>query len=138
MTPDEMDKIFADHCAAEFGKDVPAILDTLADDVEHDVVGDPAGVLHDRELIAKRYAAVFAGSTDSSLETLHRYHGEDFFVDDSLYRATITGDFMGIPGRNRQLTVRMLHVCEVREGRISRENVWMDGGAVVAQLSAPD
>ncbi len=31
----------------------------------------------------------------------------------------------------------MLHVFEFRDGKISRENVWLDGGAVVAQLTAP-
>lgn len=54
------------------------------------------------------------------------------------YRSTIAamgGRFIGMPGRNRQMTVRMLHVCEVRNGKISRENVWMDAGAAVAQLS---
>jgi hypothetical protein len=30
----------------------------------------------------------------------------------------------------------MLHVWEFRDGRISRENVWIDGGSVIAQLSA--
>jgi hypothetical protein len=30
----------------------------------------------------------------------------------------------------------MLHVWEFRDGRISRENVWIDGGSVIAQLTA--
>jgi hypothetical protein len=30
----------------------------------------------------------------------------------------------------------MLHVWEFRDGRISRENVWLNGGAIVAQLTA--
>jgi hypothetical protein len=29
----------------------------------------------------------------------------------------------------------VLHVCETRDGLISRENVWMDTAAIVAQLS---
>jgi len=29
-------------------------------------------------------------------------------------------------------------VWEFRDGLISRENVWLDGGAVIAQLTAPD
>jgi hypothetical protein len=31
----------------------------------------------------------------------------------------------------------MLHVFEFAGGRISRENVWLDGGAIAAQLTAP-
>jgi hypothetical protein len=29
-----------------------------------------------------------------------------------------------------------LHVWEFRDGRISRENVWIDGGSAMAQLTA--
>jgi hypothetical protein len=32
---------------------------------------------------------------------------------------------------------RMLHVFEFRGDAISRENVWLDAGAIVAQLTAP-
>ena len=135
MTPDEMDEVFARHCAAEIAKDVDAILDTLSDHVEHDVVGDPSGVLHDRALIGKRYAETFAALEDTALTTLHRYHGDGFFVDDSMLSARVVADFMGVPGRNRPINVRMLHVCEFRDGKISRENVWLDGAAVTAQLA---
>jgi hypothetical protein len=31
----------------------------------------------------------------------------------------------------------MLHVWEFKDGRMSRENVWLDGDAIVAQLTAP-
>ena len=77
MTPEEMDEVFAQHCAAEAANDVDAILATLADDIEHDVVGDPNGVLHDRGLIAKRYAENMSTLEDSSMKTLHRHHGAD-------------------------------------------------------------
>lgn len=30
----------------------------------------------------------------------------------------------------------MLHVWEFKDGAISRENVWLNGGAIVAQLTA--
>jgi predicted ester cyclase len=42
---------------------------------------------------------------------------------------------MGIPGNGRQIRVRVLHVFEFREGLISRENVWIDGAAAIAQLT---
>jgi hypothetical protein len=31
----------------------------------------------------------------------------------------------------------MLHVFVFKQGRISRENAWLDGNAIVAQLSGP-
>ncbi len=32
----------------------------------------------------------------------------------------------------------MLRVWEFSDGRISRENVWLDTGAIIEQLSAPE
>jgi predicted ester cyclase len=45
---------------------------------------------------------------------------------------------LGIPGNGRRITFRILHVFEFQTGRISRENVWLDGASVAAQLTAPD
>lgn len=135
MTRDEMDALFAKHVAAEANNDVDAILETLADDAEHDAVGDPEGVLTDREAIARRYHALFGALAEDKFETQRRYYGEDFFVDDSHWYGRVTGDFMGIPGGNRPLNFRILHVCEFRDGRISRENVWLDMAAIMQQLA---
>jgi ketosteroid isomerase-like protein len=35
-----------------------------------------------------------------------------------------------------QLSHRLLRVWEFRDGRISRENVWIDSGSAIAQLTA--
>jgi hypothetical protein len=32
----------------------------------------------------------------------------------------------------------MVHIWEFRDALISRENVWLDGGSIIAQLTAPD
>jgi predicted ester cyclase len=42
---------------------------------------------------------------------------------------------MGIAGHGRSVRFRMLHVWDFRDGKISRENVWLDGGAIAAQLT---
>jgi steroid delta-isomerase-like uncharacterized protein len=136
MTPEEMDAVFARHCAAENAKDVEAIIETLTEDVEHDMVGDPLGVLTDRAAIAKRYQDLFDVLTSESMTSLRRYHGADFFVDESLCTGTVGGDFMGVPGDGRTISFRVLHVCEFRDGRMSRENVWLDSAAIIQQLTA--
>jgi predicted ester cyclase len=51
---------------------------------------------------------------------------------------TVPGEFLGVPGHGSRITFRLLHVSEFRDGLISRENVWLDGGTVIAQLTAPD
>lgn len=137
MTPEEMDAIYQRHWDAEAAKDVNGVLGTYADTIEHDLVGAPDGVLRDPDLIGKRYAeVVFANLTDEGTRTLHRYHGAGFMVDDALMTATVDGDFFGIPGNGRTVTFRILHLCEFRDGGISRENVWLDSAAIMAQLTA--
>ncbi|RDI49969.1 ester cyclase [Nocardia mexicana] len=135
MTRDEMDALFDQHCAAEAAKDAAAAAATLTPDAEHDVVGDPQGVLRDRSAIIERYRGLFDALTEEKFVTLHRYYGDDFFVDDSQWSGRVPGTFVGIPGGNRPLTFRILHVCEVRDGKISRENVWLDFAAIMQQLA---
>ena len=48
---------------------------------------------------------------------------------------TVIGEMLGLPGNNRRITFRILHVFEFRDGLISRENVWLDTAAIVGQLA---
>lgn len=41
-------------------------------------------------------------------------------------------------GHGKRITFRLLHVWEFRDGLISRENVWLDGGSIIAQLTDQD
>lgn len=51
-------------------------------------------------------------------------------------RNRVPREFLGIPGNGQRISFRMLHVRDFKDGRISRENVWLDGNAIVAQLTA--
>jgi predicted ester cyclase len=48
---------------------------------------------------------------------------------------TVIGSMLGMPGNGRRISFRILHVFEFRDGLISRENVWLDGAAIIDQLS---
>jgi len=133
MTPAEMDEVLGRHFAAEGAQDVEGLLATLTDDAEHDVVG--AGVLKGKEEIAGRYRELFATFKEEGIEPLRRLHGDDFLVDEIIWTARAIGDPFGIPGRNRVVSTRLMHVCEFRDGKMSREIVWMDVGAIMAQLA---
>jgi predicted ester cyclase len=50
-------------------------------------------------------------------------------------RGAVIGSMLGLPGHGRQISFRILHVFEFRDGLICRENVWLDSAAIVAQLS---
>lgn len=52
-----------------------------------------------------------------------------------IWRGTVPGTFLGVPGSGRRFAFRMLHVWQFRDSCISRGNFWLDGGAVVAQLT---
>jgi predicted ester cyclase len=44
--------------------------------------------------------------------------------------------FLGIAGNGKRISFRLLHVWDFKDGRVSREQVWLDGNAIVAQLTA--
>ena len=55
---------------------------------------------------------------------------------EQLMTGTVIGSLPGLPGNGRRISFRILHVFEFGNGLISRENVWMDTGAIIAQLTA--
>jgi hypothetical protein len=67
--------------------------------------------------------------------SLRRLYGEDFLVDESLWRGKAPGKPFGIEGRGRPLEFRLLHIIEFDAGgAIKRENVWLDLAAIMQQL----
>lgn len=61
-------------------------------------------------------------------------YGEDFCVAEHRTTGGFPGGFMGAPGSGRPVVFRMLHVFEFHGGAI--RNVWLDTGAIMAQLPA--
>ncbi|GAA4864781.1 hypothetical protein GCM10023332_16160 [Luteimonas vadosa] len=135
MTRAEMDAKMDEHFRFEANDDVEGVLGTLADDVEHDVVGSPAGPTHGAESARPFYEGLFQDLADSQVTCLRRLYGPDFLVDESLWRGTAPGRPFGLQGRGRPLEFRLLHVVEFSgTGAIRRENVWIDYAAVLKQL----
>jgi len=135
ITPEQMDRKVDEHFRYEVTDDVEGVLRTLAEDVEHDIVGWPAGPTRGRAAARAFYEAMFADLADSRVETLRRLYGSDFVVDESIWRGRAAGRPFGLEGGNRPLEFRLLHVLQFAEnGEIARENVWLDFAAIVAQL----
>jgi uncharacterized protein len=129
-----VDDLVDNHFAAEIRGDLAALLATFTDDVEHDVVGNPS-VSHGRVEVADFYRGLLADLTLDAVRSVRRYHGDGFVVDESMVAARATGRPFGVDGRNRALRFRLLHVFELRDGLISRENAWLDFGSIMAQLA---
>lgn len=136
LTHAAIDEILEDHFRREAEGDVEGTLKTLTDDVVHDVVGDPTGELHGIDAVGVRYGHLFNNVRGERVDVKHRLYGDNFVVDDKIWTARVDGDFLGIPGRGRSISMRVLHVFEFRDGLICRENVWLDAGAAIAQLNA--
>jgi hypothetical protein len=135
MSREEMDRRIEEHFGFEARDDVEGVLATLAEDVDHDIVGGPGGPVRGREAARRFYETLFADLSDGKVESRRRLYGENFVVDDSVWRGRAPGRPFGMEGRGRPLEFRLLHVVEFApNGDISRENAWIDLGAVIRQL----
>ena len=136
MTREEMDRVVAEHFAAEATQDLAGLLSTFTDDVDHDVVGVADGAHRGREETGRFYEKVFALLTQEGVEPLRRYYGKNFLVDEVLYTGDADGALFGLDGHWGRVSFRLLHVVEFRDGRMARENVWLDIETIRHQLLA--
>lgn len=137
ITPADMNELIEQHIAAETAGDIDGAVAMYTDDVIHDVVGSPLGPLHGPDAAKGFYEFLSANVKTERMDVNHAWYGDDFCVIEHQCTGTVPGEFLGIPGNGRRICFRLLHVWEFKHGRISRENVWLDGGSVAAQLNAP-
>ena len=100
------------------------------------VVGAPHGPTHGPDAAKGFYEMLTANVTTERMDVNHAWYGTDFCVLEHQFTGTVPGEFLGIPGNGKRISFRLLHVWEFKDGRMSRENVWLDGNAIVAQLTA--
>ena len=135
LTPQQMDRKLDEHFHFEATDNVEGVLATLAADAEHDIVGSPTGPTQGRESARGFYEQLFQDLSGGGVQSLRRLYGENFMVDESLWRGNAPGRPFGLEGRGRPLEFRLLHVLEFTDaGHIRRENVWLDMAAIVQQL----
>ncbi|HTU12822.1 MAG TPA: ester cyclase [Allosphingosinicella sp.] len=136
LTRAQMDAKLDEHFGFEAADNIEGVLATLTPDVEHDIVGWPPGPAKSHADIRAFYATLFADLADGAVTSTRRLYGDDFMVDDAIWRGTAVGRPFGIEGHGRPLEFRLLHVIEFSDGGdISRENVWLDLGAIQRQLA---
>jgi hypothetical protein len=139
MTREQMDELVDAHFGFEAADDVEGVLGTLADGAEHEVIPSPFGGIRDSGSHRAYYELLFQSLEGESVEPLRRYYGDDFLVDETLWHGTIVdGAVFLCPGTSAKASFRLLHVFEIRDGKIGREQVWCDLAAIQRQLgSAP-
>jgi hypothetical protein len=137
IPPVVMDDVLARHFTAEAAHDRAGILDTLTEDAEHEPVGFPGAPFHGHGELMGFYEALFEDLEQHDIQPIRRLHGPDFVVDEVHYRGRAFKNFMGFNfGRDgKPVDFRLLHVCEFKGNRISREQVWLDVNAIRAQAT---
>jgi steroid delta-isomerase-like uncharacterized protein len=135
MNPERMTALVEQHLKAEDAGDVDGAVAVYTDDVEHDVVGWPGGPLHGKDAAREFYRELTANLRIEQQRPTHQYLAADAVILDQQLTGTVTGTLLGLPGNGRRITFRILHVFEFKDELISRENAWLDGAAIMQQLS---
>ena len=132
-----MDRIIDEHFGYEARDDVDGVMASLAPQVEHEVVPSPVGALHDPVQIRAYYQRLFGSVKGESVTPLRRLYGENFIVDETMWRGHIDdGSIFLCDGKSGPVSFRLLHVFELEDGRITREAAWCDLAAIQRQLGA--
>src|SRR5688572_30593927 len=135
MTREIMDKIVNDHFMYEATADLEGVLGTYCDEPEHQVVGGPDGPLRGKAAIRRFYVGLFRDLKGERAEPVMRLYGDDFIVDETvLVGHVVDGRPFSLPGSKGPIRLRLLHVFQLRDGRIAKEKVWFDLGDVKRQL----
>jgi uncharacterized protein len=123
------------HFAAENAHDIPGTLATYTDDIVWDDVTHPLCPVQGKEAAGAIYSSIIDAIPDIHLQTVRRFNAEgSVIVDESILTGHVHGDWAGIAGGGAPVRVRILHVFDVRDGLIARENTWFDASAVMRQV----
>ncbi len=131
-----MDRIVNEHFMYEATDDVDGVLATLTDDVQHHVIGSHWGPLAGKAAVRPFYEELFGDLKGEGVEPVARWYGDDFVVDETMWTGHVNdARVFGLTGKSGRVTFRLLHVFELRDGLISRENVWSDVVAIAEQVA---
>ena len=124
------------HFAAENAHDVEATLQTYTDDILWDDVTHPQSPFRGKRAVAEAYGGILHAIPDLNLRSIRRFECAGHVVDESILTGHVTGEFAGVAGKGAPVSFRILHVFDMRDGFIARENAWFDAAAVRRQLEA--
>ena len=113
------------HFHSEATNEVEQALELFTDDI---IWESPVRnlVLRGKEATGENYRRMFASFQVEGFRTLQRFATEDRVVDDSIITVVLVGD--GVENApvpvGTEVEIRLLHIFEMREGKISRELVF--------------
>ena len=137
MTHEQMDQLINDHFGFEAADNIDGVMASLADRVEHEVIPSSVGKLRDHGSIRDYYRMLFDAIKGEKVTPIRRLYGDDFIVDEALWTGHVEdGSAFLCEGKSGPVSFRLLHVFELRDGKIASENVWCDLAAIQKQLGA--
>lgn len=136
MSREEMDRIVDEHFGYEAADDIEGVMASLADKgVEHEIVPSPVGALHDKAKIRAYYTMLFEAIKGEIVTPIRRLYGENFIIDETLWHGHVAdGHPFLCDGKSGPVSFRLLHVFELEDGKITREQAWCDLAAIQSQL----
>jgi steroid delta-isomerase-like uncharacterized protein len=137
MEHDEMIAIVERHLKAEGAGDVEGAVAVYTADNIHDSVGFPGSPRTGKDSAREFYRFLTANFRTETEEPINRFFDGDTMVLEQTMTGAVIGEMLGIPGNGKRVSFGILHVFGFRDGLISREQVWIDSGSIVAQLTAP-
>jgi hypothetical protein len=131
-----MDKVVSDHFMYEASDDVEGVLKTFTDDVEHEVVGGADGPMRGKAQLRRFYERLFAEVAGESMEPVWRLYGDNFLIDETIWVGRLVdGRTFGFAGKSGKVRLRLLHVFNLKDGLIIKENVWFNSAELKRQLT---
>ncbi len=124
------------HFAAENAHDVEATLQTYTDDILWDDVTHPHSPFRGKRAVSEVYGGILQAIPDLNLRSIRRFECAEHVVDESILTGHVSGEFAGVAGVGAPVSFRILHVFDLRDGLIARENAWFDSAAVRRQIEA--
>jgi uncharacterized protein len=124
------------HFAAENAHDIEATLATYTETIVWDDITHPGSPFRGKRAVAEVYGGILQAIPDLQLTSVNRFQCAEHVVDESIVTGHVMGDFAGIAGGGAPVRFRLLHVFDLCDGLIDRENAWFDSAAVRRQVEA--
>lgn len=135
MTRQQVDRLIDEHFGYEAADDVSGVMKSLTDDARHEIIPSPYGELTGHESIRGMYESLFRDLKGEGVTPLRRLYGPDFVVDETVWHGHVAdGRPFLCAGRSGKVSFRLLHIFELRAGKIAGEHVWCDLAAIQRQL----
>ncbi len=119
------------HFHSEASEDVDRALELYTDDILWEAHGDPKlGSHRGKPAVAARYRSIWACMKDVEFRNLSRFGLGDKVVDESILTCRIAKEGLVPVPPGTRVRFHLLHVFDLRAGRISRELVCLDWARV--------